>query len=88
MIEAPSDVPAADLVRAARRITIKVGSSLLIAGDGVRRDWMASLADDIAALLGGGQRGGGRQVAVVSSGAVALGRAHLKLGPSSRLDVK
>jgi glutamate 5-kinase len=73
------------LIAAARRITIKVGSSLLIdaAEKGVRKAWLASLGDDIAAL-----RSEDRQVAIVSSGAVALGRVHLGLPKSARLDHK
>ncbi len=81
------DTPVQDagrLLADARRVTVKVGSSLLIApAGGVRGDWLRSLGEDIAAL-----RATGRQVAVVSSGAVALGRVHLKLGRSARLDVK
>jgi glutamate 5-kinase len=49
----------------------------------VRRDWLASVGDDIAAL-----RRQGKQVIVVSSGAVALGRRHLGLRASPRLDHK
>jgi glutamate 5-kinase len=76
--------PAA-LIAAARRITIKVGSSLLIdqSQKGVRRDWLASVGKDIAAL-----RAEGKQLLVVSSGAVALGREHLGLKRSTRLDHK
>jgi len=63
---------------------VKVGSSLLIAADGgARAAWLAGLADDIAAL-----RKAGTEVIVVSSGAVALGRRHLGLKPSTRLDHK
>ncbi|HKT15777.1 MAG TPA: hypothetical protein VJR87_10280, partial [Allosphingosinicella sp.] len=73
------------LIAASRRITIKVGSSLLIDSSEkrVRKAWLASLGDDIAAL-----RAEGKQIAVVSSGAVALGRVHLGLRKSSRLDHK
>jgi glutamate 5-kinase len=56
------------------RIVIKVGSSLLIDGDSVRRDWLASVAADIATL-----RARGAEVLVVSSGSVALGRRVLGL---------
>jgi glutamate 5-kinase len=59
-----------------RRIVVKVGSSLLVdaaAGD-VRRTWLQSLAADIAKL-----HDEGRDVLIVSSGAIALGRAVLKL---------
>jgi glutamate 5-kinase len=59
-----------------RRIVIKVGSSLLIdaAVGRVKQPWLASLAEDIAAL-----HREGRAILVVSSGAIALGRAVLKL---------
>ncbi len=59
-----------------RRIVVKVGSSLLIdseAGE-VRAGWLAALASDLAAL-----HRGGRDVMVVSSGSIALGRSRLKL---------
>jgi glutamate 5-kinase len=71
------------LVRQARRITVKVGSSLLIDEHGLRSGWLSGLAQDLAAL-----RAGGAQLVIVSSGAVALGRARLGLSRSARLDVK
>ena len=59
-----------------RRIVVKVGSSLLVdSGAGkLKEAWLASLADDIAKL-----HEEKRDVLVVSSGAIALGRAVLKL---------
>src|SRR5436190_12394346 len=59
-----------------RRITIKVGSSLLVDHDAqdVRRDWLAALVSDLANL-----HRGGADILVVSSGAIALGRSVLKL---------
>jgi glutamate 5-kinase len=59
-----------------RRIVVKVGSSLLIdseAGE-VRAAWLSALAADIAGL-----HGEGRDVLIVSSGSIALGRSRLKL---------
>ena len=59
-----------------RRIVVKVGSSLLIdseAGE-VRASWLSALAADIAHL-----HGEGRDVLIVSSGSIALGRSRLKL---------
>ncbi|HZP76967.1 MAG TPA: glutamate 5-kinase [Pseudolabrys sp.] len=59
-----------------RRIVVKVGSSLLVdsAAGKPKRAWLAALAKDIAAL-----HRDKRDVIVVSSGAIALGRAVLKL---------
>jgi glutamate 5-kinase len=59
-----------------RRITVKIGSALLVdRAAGLKRDWLTSLADDVAALAAGGA-----DVLVVSSGAIALGRTILSLG--------
>ena len=59
-----------------RRIVVKVGSSLLVdhAAGGLKRAWLDALAADIAEL-----HQGKRDVLVVSSGAIALGRAVLQL---------
>src|SRR6186997_1576845 len=59
-----------------RRIVVKVGSSLLVdaAGGRLHQDWLEALAEDIAAL-----HREGRDIIVVSSGAIALGRSVLKL---------
>src|SRR5215468_5597653 len=57
-----------------RRIVVKVGSSLIVDASRVNEDWLAALADDIAWL-----HRDKRDVLVVSSGAIALGRAVLKL---------
>jgi glutamate 5-kinase len=59
-----------------RRIVVKVGSSLLVDAQagGPKERWLASLAADLAAL-----HRDRRDVLVVSSGAIALGRAVLKL---------
>src|SRR5499426_2829702 len=67
-----------------RRIVVKVGSSLLVDSDGGRLhdDWLSALAEDIAEL----QRGK-RDLLVVSSGAIALGRAVLRL-PSGPLKLE
>lgn len=75
----------AALIASARRITVKVGSSLLVEpkGEGLRRAWIATLAEDLAGL-----RDDGRQLLLVSSGSVALGRRHLGLKRSARLDLK
>ncbi|MBZ9859692.1 glutamate 5-kinase [Mesorhizobium sp. CA12] len=59
-----------------RRITVKIGSALLVdRTTGLKRDWLTSLAGDIAVLADAGA-----EVLVVSSGAIALGRTILGLG--------
>jgi len=67
----------------ARRIVIKTGSSLIAAKGAPRREWLAGLAGDIAAL-----KAEGREVVWVSSGAVALGRPHLGKGAHKKLEEK
>ncbi len=62
------------------RLIVKIGSALLVDVDGgVRRDWLEGIAADIAARLREGQ-----QVAVVSSGAIALGARRLRLAKGGR----
>ncbi|MDH3337999.1 MAG: glutamate 5-kinase, partial [Gammaproteobacteria bacterium] len=61
-----------------RRLVIKVGSSLLIGDDGhVHRGWLEGLAEDIAIL-----HGGGHDVLIVSSGAIAIGSTVLQINKS------
>jgi len=63
-------------LRSYRRITVKIGSALLVdRATGLKREWLASLADDIARLTENGA-----EMLVVSSGAIALGRTILGLG--------
>jgi len=71
----------ADLVNQARcpRLVIKVGSSLLVGGGGVRREWLEGLVAEIAAA-----RMRDQEVIVVSSGAIALGAATLGLEKGGR----
>ncbi len=60
----------------AKRVVVKVGSTLLVDADKGRlnRTWLESLAADIAAM-----RRRAQEVILVSSGAIALGRRHLGL---------
>ena len=79
--------PPADATKAlarARRVVVKIGSSLLVdakTGEPTR-DWLTALAAELAGLIADG-----RQVIVVSSGAVALGRRRLG-APAGRLEDK
>jgi glutamate 5-kinase len=57
-----------------RRIVVKIGSSLLVDQRGVKADWLDALGADLAAIAAGR-----RELLVVSSGAIALGRRVLDL---------
>jgi glutamate 5-kinase len=72
-------------VASARRIVLKIGSSLLIDPDrgAPACTWLDDLVDDVARL-----REAGRKIVIVSSGAVALGRSALKLEGVLRLEEK
>src|SRR5437868_1747634 len=55
----------------ARRIVVKIGSALLVDSDtgAIKARWLTTLTADIAAM-----HAAGKDVIVVSSGAIALGR--------------
>ena len=76
---------AAAALGAARRLVVKIGSSLLVAERGeVRSAWLAALAEDVSRC-----RKKGQEVILVSSGAIAIGRRHLGLlGHRLRLEEK
>ena len=62
------------------RLIVKIGSALLVDPSGaVRRDWLTGIAADI-----GERTRAGQQVAVVSSGAIALGARRLGLAKGGR----
>lgn len=66
------------------RLIIKIGSALLVGDDGsVRRAWLEGIAADIAVRTAAGQ-----QVAVVSSGAIALGARRLGLAKGGRASLE
>ena len=58
------------------RLVIKIGSAILVNSEtgALRQDWLESLAQDISEL-----KQAGKDVVIVSSGAIALGRARLGL---------
>jgi glutamate 5-kinase len=60
----------------ARRIVVKIGSALLVerTSGRLRSAWLESIADDVKSLVAEG-----REILLVSSGAIALGRHVLKL---------
>lgn len=63
-------------LRDAKRLVVKIGSALLVdtKTGALRRDWLISLAEDVAAI-----RKRGTDVILVSSGSIALGRGVLGL---------
>jgi glutamate 5-kinase len=65
-----------DALAHSRRIVVKIGSALLVdrASGALRGDWLASVCADIAAL-----KQDGKEIIIVSSGAIALGRRALGL---------
>jgi hypothetical protein len=69
-------VSSAARIEAARRIVAKIGSALLVSVETgrLRYDWLEGLAADVADL-----RGRGKDVILVSSGSIALGRRALRL---------
>ena len=75
MLFAPASCP---------RLIVKIGSALLVDdGGAVRREWLAGVAADIAERTRAGQ-----QVAVVSSGAIALGARRLGLAKGGRASLE
>ena len=67
---------ASQMLANAQRIVIKIGSALLFDSDAgsARQDWMQALAQDIAQL-----KAQNKEVILVSSGSIALGRQILGL---------
>lgn len=65
-----------------KRITVKIGSALLVEHGRLKRKWLESLADDLHMLTSQG-----KEVLVVSSGSIALGRGVLGL-PSGPLKLE
>ncbi|MFZ5760803.1 MAG: glutamate 5-kinase [Thermodesulfobacteriota bacterium] len=63
------------LLGAARRVVVKVGSAVLTTADGLNQTVLENLAEELTFL-----RESGREVILVSSGAVASGRKKLGLG--------
>lgn len=54
------------------RIIIKIGSAILVENGKIRKTWLRNLAKNIAALIKEGH-----EIAIVSSGSIALGREFL-----------
>lgn len=70
-----------DLIQLSNRIVIKIGSALLAdekSGD-VKQSWLDTVANDVAELIKQG-----KEVAIVSSGAIALGRKALGIDYTDR----
>ena len=77
---------ASALIEGAEKIVIKIGSALLFNPEenGLQTSWLEGLVNDVARL-----HRDGKQVIIVSSGAIALGRDEMKLAKGRiRLDEK
>ncbi|MDA9231426.1 glutamate 5-kinase [Rickettsiales bacterium] len=66
-----------------KRIIIKIGSNILIENNNIRTSWLESLAHDILYL-----RSLNKEVILVSSGAIALGRGLIKTKNKLSLEEK
>lgn len=76
---------ATDLLNKSKRIIVKFGSAIFTDGGAVRTAWLQSLAHDIRHL-----HDQGKEIIIVSSGAVALGRTALGIPldrPSKELKI-
>ena len=80
MVKTKQACDATAIIGAAKRLVIKVGSSLLIRENKLDHAWLSALADDIARLSARNA-----EILVVSSGAVALGRGALGLTTGRRV---
>lgn len=78
-------VTAANILADAKRVVIKIGSSLLtdLESGTLKRAWLTALVEDVAGLMAEG-----REVVIVSSGAVALGRKGLGFSASQSLKLE
>ena len=75
-VDQAADPNAVNRMATARRLIVKIGSALLVddrTGQ-IRTDWLTALGADIARL-----KARGTDVVIVSSGAIAVGRTHLRL---------
>jgi glutamate 5-kinase len=69
---------------ACARLVVKIGSALLVDPAGtIRRDWLEGVVADVAQRVRAGQ-----QVAIVSSGAIALGARRLGLAKGGRASLE
>ncbi len=58
----------------AKKIVIKIGSSLLIKGGAINKSWLQSLMEDVTYLLDNGV-----EVVLTTSGSIALGKSKINL---------
>jgi len=75
----PMAVSSFQEIASCQRLVIKIGSALLIENGEPAYEWLATLAQEIAAL-----RANGTEIVIVSSGAIALGAAQLDLPKGGR----
>ena len=63
-----------DLIKQSKRIVLKIGSAILVDSETgtVKSDWLKTLSKDLSELCKKG-----KEIVIVSSGAIALGRSSL-----------
>jgi len=61
------------MIKNKKRIIIKIGSNLLIENNNIRKDWLETLAKDIVSL-----KKSGKEIIIVTSGAIGIGKKSLK----------
>ncbi len=71
------------LLKKAKRVVVKVGSAVLTGENGLDRDVISNLANELSYLAGTG-----REIILVSSGAVAAGRRNLSLDVNREISLK
>lgn len=70
-----------DLIKSSKRIIVKIGTAILVdeKTGAPKQEWLNKVADDIAELINQG-----KEVIIVSSGAIALGRKAIGISYSER----
>ena len=69
---------AQDILSNAKRIVVKIGTETITKNGQIDTDFLNALAEDVAAL-----KAQGKEVFIVTSGAIALGRTPLNINPQT-----
>ncbi|MCB1559146.1 MAG: glutamate 5-kinase [Alphaproteobacteria bacterium] len=69
---------AQDILSNAKRIVVKIGTETITKNGQIDTEFLSTLAEDVAAL-----KAQGKEIFIVTSGAIALGRVPLKINPQT-----